>query len=152
MLALTKASQSTEYYHDWQVIGSSSGAAGSSGGAWADATDAATDAAEDQEDESTKVEIEVEVREDEDPANYDYPPMDSATEAAWSSVYPEDKARSVPVVALNLFFIPSSFCLSSLQVELIETLGKISPALKMAAIDLRLDRRCLCATCLKFQR
>ena len=78
--------------------------------------------------------------------------MDSATEAAWSSVYPEDKARSVPVVALNLFFIPSSFCLSSLQVELIETLGKISPALKMAAIDLRLDRRCLCATCLKFQR
>ena len=109
VLALTKASQSTEYYHDWQVIGSSSGAAGSSGGARADATDAATDAAEDQEDESTKVEIEVEVREDEDPANYDYPPMDSATEAAWSSVYPEDKARSVPVVALNLFFIPSSF-------------------------------------------
>ena len=55
-------------------------------------------------------------------------------------------------MALNLVFIPISFCLSSLQVELIETFGKISPALRTAAIDLRLDRRCLCATCLKFQR
>jgi len=96
------------------------------------------------------VEIEVEV-EDEDPATYDYP-MDNMTEAAWSSVYSQEEARSVRCGSEFVLHTNISFCLSSLQVELIETLGKISPALKTAAVDLRLDRRCLCATCLKFQR
>lgn len=129
---------------------SSAAAVSGAAGSWADEV-----IKEDEEAEEEKIEVEVEVEEDEvkEEPQYDQP-MDSMTEAAWSSVYPEEEARSVPVVTLNLFFVPLkfSFCLQSLQVELIETLGKICPALKTAAIDLRLDRRCLCATCLQFKR
>ena len=136
---------------------SSAAAVSGAAGSWADEVIKEDEEAEEEkiEVEEEKIEVEVEVEEDEvkEEPQYDQP-MDSVTEAAWSSVYPEEEARSVPVVTLNLFFVPLkfSFCLQSLQVELIETLGKICPALKTAAIDLRLDRRCLCATCLQFKR